>query len=47
MKYFSFAAFSAVFFLLKVSVFAQSPSATPPSGEDVLKISTNLIQQTV
>ncbi len=44
MKYLSFTSFSAVFFLLAVSVFAQSPSVTPPAGDDVLKISTTLIQ---
>jgi len=43
MKYFSSAAFPAIFFLLTVSVFAQNPGATPPS-DDVLKISTTLIQ---
>lgn len=43
MKFFSSAIFPAFFLSLTISVFAQNPSATPP-GDDVVKISTTLIQ---
>ncbi len=47
MKYFSSAVFFAVFFLPMFSVHAQNPTRTPPPDDDVLKISTTLIQADV
>lgn len=44
MRHFSALALSAVLLLLTGSVYAQTPRATPPDDDDVLKISTNLIQ---
>ena len=43
MRYLTSAAFFTVLFLSAVSVYAQNPTRTPPD-EDVLKISTTLIQ---
>src|SRR5688500_2934805 len=51
MKYFSsavfFTIFSAVFFLPAFSVYAQTPTGTPPDDDVVMKISTTLIQADV
>jgi VWFA-related protein len=44
MKYFPSSVFFAIFLLLTVTTFAQTPMVTPPPSDDTLKISTTLIQ---
>jgi VWFA-related protein len=44
MKYFPSSVFFAIFLLLTVTTFAQTPIVTPPPSDDTLKISTTLIQ---